>query len=110
MAAGCYRTRPDGLDLFVRLTPKSSKDAIDGVGVAADGSCYLAARVRAVPEKGAANTALERLVADGVGVPRRAVSVVAGATSRLKTVRISGEAADIASAVEDALARTRKGA
>jgi uncharacterized protein YggU (UPF0235/DUF167 family) len=107
-ASGCYRTRSDGVDLFVRLTPKSSSDAIDGVGAAADGSVHLAARVRAVPEKGAANTALEKLLADRLGLPKRAVSVVSGATSRLKTVRLSGEAADLAKAVEQALARAVK--
>ena len=85
-AASCFRARPDGLDLFVRLTPKSSSDAIEGVGEAADGSVHLVARVRAVPEKGAANAALERLLAVRFGLPKSAVSVVSGATSRLKTV------------------------
>jgi uncharacterized protein YggU (UPF0235/DUF167 family) len=95
----CYRTRPDGLDLFVRLTPKSSADAIEGVGTAADGSAYLAVRVRAVPEKGSANAALEKLLANSLGLPKSAVRVVAGATSRLKTVRLSGNASEIAEAV-----------
>ena len=101
--AACYRVRPDGLDLFVRLTPKSSADAIDGVQEAADGSAHLAARVRAVPDKGAANAALERLLADRLDLPKRAVSVVAGSTSRLKTVRLTGDAAEIVKAVETAI-------
>ena len=32
-----FTTRPDGLDLFVRLTPKASCNAIDGVGETSDG-------------------------------------------------------------------------
>ena len=88
----------------MRLTPKSSRDSLDGVGVTADGAAHLAARVRAVPEKGAANAALERLVAERLGVAKRSVGVVGGATSRLKTVRISGEPAAIAKAIEELLA------
>ena len=52
-----------------------------------------------MPEKGAANAALEKLLASSLGLPKSAVSVVAGATSRLKTVRLSGDPAGIAEAV-----------
>jgi uncharacterized protein YggU (UPF0235/DUF167 family) len=111
LASACYRKRPDGLDLYVRLTPKSSADTIDGVHAAADGSAHLAVRVRAVPDKGAANAALEKLLAERLDLPKRAVSVVAGPTSRLKTVRLTGDAEEIARAVETAirLAQTGKG-
>jgi len=86
-----FRVRENGIDLFVRLTPKSSVDRVEGVETAADGRSHLKARVRAVPENGAANQALERLVAKTLGVPASAVSVVTGGTSRLKTVRIAGD-------------------
>lgn len=89
--SGFFRTRPDGVDLFVRLTPKSSADAVGGLGSGADGKAFLKARVRAVPEKGLANAALERLVADRLGVPAGCVCVAAGAASRLKTVRVGGD-------------------
>ena len=56
-----------------------------------------------MPEKGAANRALERLLAERLGLPKSAVSVVAGATSRLKTVRLSGEPALLAKAVDAAI-------
>jgi uncharacterized protein YggU (UPF0235/DUF167 family) len=52
----------------------------------------LKARVRATPEKGAANAALEALIARVLGVPKSSVSVIAGGTSRLKTVTIAGDA------------------
>lgn len=99
--AAHYRLRADGADLFVRLTPKSSRDALEGVETTADGAAHIKARVRAVPEKGAANTALVRLVARSLGVPASTVSVVAGGTSRLKTVRIAGEPATLARLLED---------
>ena len=95
-----FRLRADGIDLFIRLTPKSSMDRLEGVETLADGRSHLKARVRAVPENGAANAALERLVAKTLGVPASAVSVVAGGTSRLKTVRIVGDPEALAQRVE----------
>lgn len=100
MRAGAFfRWRADGLDLFVRLTPKSAYDTVDGVRAAADGSAHLAVRVRAVPEKGAANAALERLLAERLDLPKNAVSVVSGQTARLKTVRLAGDPRRLAEAL-----------
>ncbi len=76
--------------LRVRLTPKSSRDAIDGVDVRADGA-VIKARVRAVPEDGKANAALEALVADWLDAPKRNVAVIGGQTSRLKSVAVTGD-------------------
>ena len=92
-----HRRHGEGLDLHVRLTPKSARDAVEGVGTAADGSSHLKARVRAVPEDGKANKALVRLIAKEMGVPAGTVSIVAGDTARLKTVRITGDAAALES-------------
>jgi uncharacterized protein YggU (UPF0235/DUF167 family) len=92
VAGGPYfRVGRDGIDLFVRLTPRSSTDKLEGVESLADGRSHLKARVRAVPEHGAANQALEKLIARALGVPASTVSVVAGGSARLKTLRISGE-------------------
>lgn len=95
-----FRTRENGIDLFVRLTPKSSADRLEGVEISADGRSYLKARVRAVPENGAANAALERLIGKALGVPASTVSVVGGGTSRLKTLRVAGDPAVLALRVE----------
>ncbi|MDX8446443.1 DUF167 family protein [Mesorhizobium captivum] len=94
-----FRLRGDGIDLYVRLTPKAALDRIEGVETAADGRSHLKARVRAVPENGLANAALERMVAKALGVPGSAVSVVAGGTARLKTLRVLGDAAALAKSV-----------
>lgn len=93
--SGFFRERDDGVELFVRLTPRSSRDAVEGVEATADGRSHLAARVRAVPEKGEANAALEKLLATALGIPKKSISVVAGGTSRLKTVRIAGDAGEL---------------
>ncbi|MER8567033.1 DUF167 family protein [Mesorhizobium sp. M0761] len=95
-----FRLRADGIDLFIRLTPKSSVDRLGGVETMADGRSHLKARVRAVPENGAANQALQRLVAKALGVPASAVSVVAGATPRLKTLRVNGDPAALVTSIK----------
>jgi uncharacterized protein YggU (UPF0235/DUF167 family) len=58
------------------------------------------ARVRAAPADGEANAALIRLVAKSLGVPRRDVAVVAGATGRLKRLLISGNGPTLIAALE----------
>ena len=69
----------------VRLTPRSAvervEDVVDGV---------LKVRVMAPAVEGAANNALIRLLADELGIARRDVRIVAGASSRQKLVVIDG--------------------
>ena len=89
----------NGVELLVRLTPHASKDEIGSVETAADGRQHLAARVRALPDKGKANASLERLVAEWLGRPRSTVRISAGATQRLKTLRIEGNPEVIAAAI-----------
>ena len=67
-------------------------DAIEGLGEDASGRSFLKVRVRAAPEKGKANAAIEALLAKALGLPKSAVSVDKGETQRIKTVRISAEA------------------
>lgn len=75
----------------VRLTPRGGRDALDGwTNVSCDAK-YLKARVRAVPEDGKANTALVALLAEVLGVPKSAVKIVSGTTSRLKKVEVTGD-------------------
>lgn len=88
-----------GIVVNVRLTPKGGRDAIDGIERLADGREVLKARVRAAPSEGEANAALLALLAKSVGVARRQVSLAAGATARLKRVRIEGDAKALAAAV-----------
>lgn len=78
----------------VRVAPKSSKDAIDGVEPAADGLNFKV-RVRAVPADGEANEAVARLLADWLDVPRSRVTVASGHRSRLKSIKVTGDAASL---------------
>ena len=74
----------------VRLTPKSSLEAVEGVGATAEGAAFLA-RVRSAPSDGEANAALERLVARWLNVPKSTVRLTHGGKSRVKSLTISGD-------------------
>jgi len=88
-----WTARKDGLALAVRLTPKSSRDEIVGIEALADGRAVLKVRVRALPEAGAANEALIRLLAKALGLAPSSLHLESGGTSRLKTVHLAGEPA-----------------
>jgi len=77
------------LVLRIKVVPKSSADRISGwVGD------RLKVQVTAAPERGKANDAVVELLAETLGVPRRAVRIAAGAASPLKTVEVdAGEEA-----------------
>ena len=87
----CLRRSRDGVTLPVRLTPKSSRDEVVGVEDHG-GEGVLKARVRAVPEAGRANDALETLIAKWLGLPPSTVTVTHGGKSRLKQVAVAGDA------------------
>jgi uncharacterized protein (TIGR00251 family) len=69
----------------VRVIPRSGKS-----GLAGRRGDALLVRLNAPPVDGAANAELVEVLARALGVPRRAVSIVAGERSRQKRVRIEG--------------------
>jgi uncharacterized protein len=82
----------DGIALDVRLTPRSARDAIEGVERRADGWTVLKVRVRAAPVEGEANEALRWLIAKALGIAPRQVELAAGSAARLKRLHIAGDA------------------
>jgi hypothetical protein len=101
--------RQDGACVIARfrLTPKSTKEAVDGVVETPDGPAFQA-RVRALPEDGAANRALEELVARWLGVAKQSVSLAKGGKSRLKSLRISGDPDVLDGLLEDRTGQFKK--
>jgi uncharacterized protein (TIGR00251 family) len=75
---------PD-LTLHILVQPRASRSEI--VGPHGDA---LKVRLAAPPVDGAANEELVRLLAREYGVPRGAVEIVSGLSSRRKTVRVLG--------------------
>ena len=90
MAGRPYRLGPDGLSLFLRVTPNAGKDTVEGVEIRDDGTAVLRIRVKAVPDKGKANAAVVTLLAKALGVPKTAITLTSGDTSRFKTLAIAG--------------------
>lgn len=89
-----WRTGKGCVIVRVRLTPKSGKDAIDGVRETAAGPAF-AARVRAPPRDDEANGALVRLLAGRLGVPSRAVHVTGAHKARVKSCTVEGGGRDL---------------
>ena len=81
--------------MSVRLTPKASRNKIDGVVADADGAAWLKVSVTAVPENGKANAALIALLAKSLKVAKGTIVLSAGATDRRKTLFIEGDADDL---------------
>lgn len=101
MAKAPWRTRGGEVLLTVRLTPKSSRDEIEGLGQDAGGATFLKVRVRAVPQDGEANEALTRLIAKSLRLPSSSVRIESGGASRVKTLALNGDPVTI----EEALTR-----
>ena len=89
--------RADGDEtlLTVRVTPKSSRDAVESVESDASGQLFLKVRVRALPDKGAANKAVCQLIAKWLGIPKSFVALHSGDTSRIKQIRIALPIGDV---------------
>lgn len=95
MAGECAARRTDPLSakLKVKLTPAGGADRIDRRALDANGEAYLKARVRAAPEKGEANAALEALLANALGAAKAKVKVARGISARMKIVEVEGASA-----------------
>ena len=77
------RSRP-GMDIRVKVSPKSSKTEL--TGYLPDGTWKV--KVAAAPEKGKANRALCEFLAEKLGVAKSRVRIVSGETSHLKRIHV----------------------
>lgn len=75
----------DFCTLAIKAVPNAPRSEVTGwLGDA------LKVKVHAPPVEGRANDALCAFLAETLGLPRRAITVLRGDTSRRKTVRIEG--------------------
>ena len=79
------RVRGSGVRFAVRVHPRASHPGVHGVH-----GDSLKVRLSAPPVDGAANDALVELLAELLEVPRRAVRIVSGLSSRAKVVEVDG--------------------
>jgi hypothetical protein len=74
-----------GVRLLLRVQPRASRNEVAGLHGDA-----IRIRLTAPPVDGAANEALLRFLSDHLSVPRSAVRIVSGETSRTKVVTVKG--------------------
>ena len=94
-----WRTSTTGVSIALRVTPRSGRDGVDGIEQLSDGRSVLKVRVRAIADGGEANRAVLALLAKSLGVPKASVSLLSGATSRLKQIAVAGDPARLAEAL-----------
>ena len=94
-----WRTSTTGVSIALRVTPRGGRDDIDGIEQLSDGRSVLKVRVRAIADGGEANRAVLALLAKSLGVPKASVSLLSGATSRLKQIAVEGDPARLAEAL-----------
>jgi hypothetical protein len=93
------RDTPDGCILPVRVHPGAKRDAITGTHDNA-----LKISLTTPPTDGRANEALIAFIAELLCLPRGRITLLAGATSRSKTLRITGKsAAEVQTALDPAI-------
>jgi uncharacterized protein YggU (UPF0235/DUF167 family) len=89
----------------IRVTPGARRPGVGGASGASGGDGpALAVRVAARAVDGAATEAALAAVAEALGVRRRQVTLVRGATARTKVVEIEGDDAVLAERVATLLA------
>jgi uncharacterized protein (TIGR00251 family) len=76
---------PQGTRLILRIQPRASRNEIAGRHGDA-----IRIRLTAPPVEGAANDALVRFLSRRLGLPRGALTLTRGHTSRDKTVEVEG--------------------
>jgi uncharacterized protein (TIGR00251 family) len=94
--SSCYEKSKNGVYLKVKAVPKSSKNEVIGI---VGGRMKVA--VRAVPQNGEANRAVEEVVAAFFAVKKSDCAVVAGHKSSLKTLFITGDAEELRRFIEN---------
>jgi len=75
--------------LAIHAIPKSSCNKVEGYETDAKGERWLRVRITAAPEDGKANKALIAFLAKEWKIPKSALSLVSGETSRYKRFKVA---------------------
>jgi uncharacterized protein (TIGR00251 family) len=95
---GFAKNVADGCTLTVRVHPGARKNGVTGVHAEA-----VKIALTTPPVDGKANEALIAFLAEALRVPRARIAIVAGLSSRAKTLRITGKsAAEVVAALNPA--------
>lgn len=94
-----WRELPNGVAVAVKVQPKSRRPGVQGSAPSAGGE-RLRIGVSEPAENGRANRAACTVLAAALEVAPSAVSVSIGATSREKTLRVTGDTAALRSRLD----------
>ena len=103
-----WRAVSGGIEISLRVTPKSRLDEIAGLHSASDGAVSLMVKVRALPDKGAANAAVIETLAKALGIPKSRMALASGHTSRNKTVLVASDRGQLEEEIARQLGRHRR--
>ena len=98
--ASPFEASAQGVRVLVRASPKSSRSGVAGLMPRPDGRAELKVGLRAPPEGGKANEELIGVLAEAWGLPRRSLTLAAGAADRRKVVLVAGEAVPLLARLE----------
>jgi len=98
-----YAAVGEGVRLAVRLTPRASREGIDGVIADAEGRPLLQIRLCAPPVDGAANKALIAFLAKALALRKADIVIRSGETGRIKILHLSGDSAVIVARLDACL-------
>lgn len=73
-----------GVRVYAKVTPRSAKNEVTKIS---EGEYKI--RVTAVPEKGKANEAVIKLLADYLSVPKSSLNIIGGKSARIKLIEIN---------------------
>jgi uncharacterized protein (TIGR00251 family) len=100
----------EGVRVFVRLSPGSSAARVLGLAERPDGRCDLKVAVKAPPERGRANAELIAFLAEAWALPKRSLTLIAGAADRRKTLFVAGDPGPLLARLEAWLDKAGRGA
>lgn len=73
------------MNLDIRVQPRANRNSVE---IGADGTVRV--RVTAPPDRGKANDAVVKLLADRLRVSKSAIRIIRGHTSRNKVIQVNG--------------------
>jgi len=79
------KSTKDGVVIFIHLTPRAKRDAVEGQHGDA-----LKVKIKAPPVDGKANDYLLKFIAGKLSIPRANLALIRGETSRDKQVLVTG--------------------
>lgn len=99
-----YAAAQGGVRLALRLTPRASRNGVDGISADAEGRPILKLRLVAPPVEGAANEALIAFLAKTLSLRKADIAIRSGETSRVKILHLAGDSAAILQKLDSWLA------